>query len=707
MCNENLRDCKLSIRHILDHFKDKLPLTRYLPDISYVARFSQNDEFCKFRAKVANRRRKTSANILNGDSSPDEDGDGHARSSNPDEGGGPTGHSSGGEGDHGGSGGGITNSQLWQLGSNTNNRSFGENQGGYSSFWKAKKFAQSGHLSGADSLIPDLCALIKARRPRFKILRKLGQGGFGTVDEIQFESTKQTCARKVISFRAKSSSQTSSEASILKELHHSHIIKFLGIHSTQTCLSLFTSPVAESDLAVYLHQASTATNSPGHTVSQPPFRRWLTCLTSAVHYLHNKGLVHGDIKPKNILVYSDQIYLTDFGTARFVMDSPKTDSNPLSGLTPKYYAPEVSLLKSTKYCGDKPTWGRPADIFSLGCVFAEIATVDAGHSLEAFEKFRSSNGSNAPFHAAIAKTHLWIDALNVSSGPRQSFTPQILQTIKCMLSFDPYIRPAARELEEIFEAEFIPDRSFCHDKVHFMFMLDSPKSVDMLAFPHRDSSTSRLESSGHQVFGGQMIALSYPGGVSKVTANVMGDASGMLAKRRIEWLDDEYSPLSNHLQKPASRVATSSGNLLCQEQSQMDDSPHLSACTQHSYNSFILGCSLTRNYQSIPSLKNYLSETRSPSTFAEAFCLWSSILELSSALIALHQSRSSFADQDMEIHVPYAKIKPSNILVERKDGRSPYEWKFVLRDLGLTKLKRKDCSANVDYGLCQPPLSGN
>lgn len=97
-----------------------------------------------------------------------------------------------------------------------------------------------------------------------------------------------------------------------------------------------------------------------------PFPRacaWVAEVASALHAAHRKGVIHGDIKPANILILDDgRVKLTDFGMARLASHDKK--DTPLLG-TPAYWCPEQIM-------------GRPqdarSDIFSLGVVLYEMVT---------------------------------------------------------------------------------------------------------------------------------------------------------------------------------------------------------------------------------------------------------------------------------------------------------------------------------------------
>ncbi|KAI9774565.1 MAG: hypothetical protein M1840_002814 [Geoglossum simile] len=219
----------------------------------------------------------------------------------------------------------------------------------------------------------------------FYILRVLGRGGFGEVDHVRSKlsleeyARKRTFRRRVFSRDKEAINTFENELTNLKRLSHHHLVKFVGSYTDPKFIGLLMSPVADCDLKAFLER------DPFPKDDLYLLRGFFGCLCSAVLYLHNSKCRHKDLKPGNILVYMNKVLITDFGTARdWSEQSRSTTVGRTGAYTPGYAAPEVV---------DQERRSSSADIWSLGCVYLDIATVLRGETMASKSSFFSENGT--------------------------------------------------------------------------------------------------------------------------------------------------------------------------------------------------------------------------------------------------------------------------------------------------------------------------
>ena len=108
----------------------------------------------------------------------------------------------------------------------------------------------------------------------------------------------------------------------------------------------------------YLPSRSLAALIAEHGPLEPAEAAWVGAqVADALGAVHEAGIVHGDIKPGNVLITDDGVAkITDFGVSRATWDTTATGGGTVAG-TPGYFAPEVAR-------GGDPT--PASDVFSLG-----------------------------------------------------------------------------------------------------------------------------------------------------------------------------------------------------------------------------------------------------------------------------------------------------------------------------------------------------
>ncbi|ORX99221.1 kinase-like domain-containing protein [Clohesyomyces aquaticus] len=193
--------------------------------------------------------------------------------------------------------------------------------------------------------------------------RELGSGAEGTVDEIEIEASA-VYARKVWKgLDGKKRARRLKEVELLKRLEsHPHIVQIVQTYSRGCEMAIIMSPVAESDLKEIPKEGS---------ISQIILKQAFGCLVTGLAFVHKANIIHGDIKPNNVLLYQRQFLLTDFGCARDITGRSESMTEATMRGTVGYCAPEV--IRRDKR-------GRSADVFSLACVLMEIWSVLKGNA---------------------------------------------------------------------------------------------------------------------------------------------------------------------------------------------------------------------------------------------------------------------------------------------------------------------------------------
>src|ERR1700676_3696178 len=193
---------------------------------------------------------------------------------------------------------------------------------------------------------------------RYEVIETIGSGATSRVDKARDNVIGRTVALKtfVQGFGSRDlQQQFLREAQIVGGLSHPNIVALYDVGTNQDGKPYFVMEYVQRQT---LDSALLSAPLPLQRLA-----RWGGDLATALSQAHRASVVHGDVKPENILVIlDDQIKLGDFGIARLV--THVSASGNLMG-TPAYLSPEQILGKAQ----DSRT-----DIFSLGIVLYQMAT---------------------------------------------------------------------------------------------------------------------------------------------------------------------------------------------------------------------------------------------------------------------------------------------------------------------------------------------
>jgi eukaryotic-like serine/threonine-protein kinase len=194
---------------------------------------------------------------------------------------------------------------------------------------------------------------------RYQILDTIGTGANSRVVRAFDPMIGRTVAIKLFPSQLASGEGRErfiKEARVVGQISHPSIVALhdMGIEESTSTPYLVMEYVEGQSLERLLDKGS---------IPYPRACAWTAEVATALAVAHRKGIIHGDVKPANILISEEgRARLTDFGMARLA--SRDSVDSPLLG-TPAYWCPEQIL--------GKPQDAR-SDIFSLGVVLYEMIT---------------------------------------------------------------------------------------------------------------------------------------------------------------------------------------------------------------------------------------------------------------------------------------------------------------------------------------------
>jgi tetratricopeptide (TPR) repeat protein len=193
--------------------------------------------------------------------------------------------------------------------------------------------------------------------PRYEVLSEISRGGMGIVYRAWDPQLGRNVALKVLRSEEGKDAQVHErfqrEAKLAAGLHHPHIVQIFDTGTWN----------GQDYIAMQLIEGTTLDQA------KPDRRQALACIRDAargLHYAHEQGIVHRDVKPGNLLIDgTGRVFVSDFGVARQAVVSATITSPGTVVGTPAYMSPEQAQ--------GLPTDAR-SDVYSLGATLYELVT---------------------------------------------------------------------------------------------------------------------------------------------------------------------------------------------------------------------------------------------------------------------------------------------------------------------------------------------
>jgi hypothetical protein len=258
---------------------------------------------------------------------------------------------------------------------------------------------------------------------RYRLERRLGAGGFGVVWLAWDEKLEREVAVKAIPLENGGGARVEREARAAARLNHPGIVGIYELASDETDVYLVSELVRGRTLAELLRAGA---------VADRDVARIGMALCDALDHAHQRGVIHRDVKPQNVMVVADPAAgagfakLADFGVAHVASGEALTRTGDVVG-TLAYMAPEQAEGAHT----------TPAsDVYSL--------------ALSLYEAWTGSNPVRAGGPAATARR--LGRPLPSLAATRRDLPLELCDAVDDALDIDPARRPAPAELRAVLSA---------------------------------------------------------------------------------------------------------------------------------------------------------------------------------------------------------------------------------------------------------------
>eukprot|EP00929_Paragymnodinium_shiwhaense_P041257 TRINITY_DN21442_c0_g1_i1.p1 TRINITY_DN21442_c0_g1~~TRINITY_DN21442_c0_g1_i1.p1 ORF type:complete len:620 (+),score=65.17 TRINITY_DN21442_c0_g1_i1:117-1862(+) len=205
----------------------------------------------------------------------------------------------------------------------------------------------------------DVAGLLRKRG--YTELKKIGEGSFGKAILVQSDADGAKLVAKMVDVSSASQKEMQDavkEGKLLAAFKHPYVVRYRESFIDTGWLCILMDYCEGGDLSKIIEQAKKRRQP----IPEEQVLRWMTQALLALKYIHDKHVLHRDLKSSNFfLSKAGNLKMGDFGIAKVLSCTAACARTQIG--TPYYLSPEV--------CQEKPyTW--PSDIWAMGCIFFEL-----------------------------------------------------------------------------------------------------------------------------------------------------------------------------------------------------------------------------------------------------------------------------------------------------------------------------------------------
>ena len=207
---------------------------------------------------------------------------------------------------------------------------------------------------------------------RYRILRVIGEGGMGTVYEAEQEEPRRIVAVKMIKLGLAAPDQLRrfrQESQALARLQHPGIAQIYESNTADTGFGPQPYFAMEFIRGFPLNEYAEAQH-----LNTPKRLALMVKVCEAVHHAHQRGLIHRDLKPGNVLVDElGQPKILDFGVARLTQaDAQQADAPPTMQTGLGQIVGTLAYMSPEQVLGDPLEVDTRSDVYALGVILYEL-----------------------------------------------------------------------------------------------------------------------------------------------------------------------------------------------------------------------------------------------------------------------------------------------------------------------------------------------
>jgi len=291
-------------------------------------------------------------------------------------------------------------------------------------------------------------------------IKKVGEGSFGKAILVEGADRARLICKMVDVSKASSKERQDAikESQLLAALKHPYIVRYREAFNESGWMCIVMDYCEGGELTKHIETAKRSRKP----IAENQILKWFTQAVMALKYIHEKHILHRDLKPQNFFLSgSGSVKMGDFGIAKVLactMAAAKTQIG-----TPYYLSPEL--------CQEKPyTW--PSDIWAMGCILYEMCAMKVPF--------------DAPNISGLVQ--------KITRGPIPElpggYSAGLRQLCKQMLTRDPNKRPSADEILERPEVQAMVKSMLAEAGATAQEDLNAPPDEAPLEGPYKESAGS-------------------------------------------------------------------------------------------------------------------------------------------------------------------------------------------------------------------------